>query len=122
MDTPPVQFYTIPSNKSSGLLELHTYPIGFVDHALAVVGSQGLLVFRDITNPAATSIPVGTILDYSSFSFGEKPATNDTSANVLRYASGSRRGKWVAFPQNGGDWTVMWRDGEFRGADSPLHL
>ena len=93
-----------------------------MDHALAVVGSQGLLVFQDITNPGATSVPVGTILDYSSFSLGEKTATNDTAANVLRYASGNHRGKWVAFPQSDGDWTVMWRDGEFRDADSPVYL
>ncbi|KAK3694708.1 hypothetical protein B0T22DRAFT_533703 [Podospora appendiculata] len=103
-----VRFYTVP-NAKTGNVELHTYPVGVVDHALALVGSEshGLLDFSDVVNPASTTFPTGTKCDYTSFrlSAGEQVAAD----NTLVYA-GASNGRWVVFPTgNGAEWSVKWK-------------
>jgi hypothetical protein len=100
-----VKFYTMPSQEATGLVELHTYPVGIIDHTLALVGGQGLLSLKDVANPAATSFPTGTTCDWRSFSM------QDTE--TLTYAGSSQSsGRWVAFPSGIGSWAVKWKDGE----------
>ncbi len=114
-----MQIYTIQSPKNDSLVELHTYPVGIVDHALGLVGAEqtGLLNFQDVTNPAATSVPVGTTLDWTSFKLAQAPATADKPANTVTYARDSQGGKWVAFPAGSNAWSVKWKDGEWSSGD-----
>ncbi|KAK3329571.1 hypothetical protein B0H66DRAFT_526955 [Apodospora peruviana] len=103
-----LRFYPVPSaddkKADAGLVELHTYPSGAVDHALALVGaeSHGLMDLTDVVNPAASNFPKGTKCDWTSFSLNK-------NKNSVAYAGGS--GKWVAFPSGtaGGEWSVKWK-------------
>ena len=108
-DSPAVlHFYPVPSKEGrggAGLYELHRYPVGIVDHALALVGAEarGLMDLTDVPNPAVTKFPTGTKCDWDSFSLDAKDKTVD-------YA-GSSGGRWVAFPSGtGGEWSVKWKD------------
>ena len=106
----PVKVYTVPSGTGQkGLYELHTYPIGIVDHALGLVGNGGLLQLTDVAQPASTTFPVGTTCDWTSFSLGGS-RDPDIKGDTLQY--NGARGKWVAFPGAGGSWKVTWLTGK----------
>ena len=93
-----------------GMYELHTYPVGVVDHALGLVGNNGgLLQLTDVTMPASTTFPVGTTCDWTSFSLGGS-RDPDTEGDTLQY--NGAKGKWVAFPGASGTWKVTWLTGE----------
>ncbi|KAK3393636.1 hypothetical protein B0H63DRAFT_458687 [Podospora didyma] len=101
-ETSVVKFIAVPSSEKPSFVELHTYPIGKVDRALALVGKQGLLDFTDVTEPSSVTVPKGTTCDWTSFSLGEK---------TLKYG-GSKAGGWVAFPtgKDATEWSVKWKD------------
>ena len=63
----PLSFY--PRSGSDGKVELHSYPIGIMDHALGLVGKtrDSLKAFTDLANPAATAFPADTVADWTSF-------------------------------------------------------
>ncbi|KAI0018004.1 hypothetical protein F4780DRAFT_563585 [Xylariomycetidae sp. FL0641] len=101
-DTSPVRVYQTDGQKA-GCKELHTYPVGFVDHSLGLVGDSetpGFLQFVDLVNP------------------GGKP-TDDSVAlwDTFRVSDDGRltndgEGSWLAFPgEDEGAWTVRWSDG-----------
>jgi len=101
--------FTPTTNPKTGLVELHTFPHGAVDQALALVGSesQGLLDLTNVANPASASFPKGTKCDWTSFHLA------DTKAGAtVTYAAES--GGWVAFPaaSGAGEWSVKWKDPE----------
>ncbi|EON96892.1 hypothetical protein UCRPA7_7698 [Phaeoacremonium minimum UCRPA7] len=106
----PVKVYTVPSGTGQkGMYELHTYPVGVVDHALGLVGNNGgLLQLTDVTMPASTTFPVGTTCDWTSFSLGGS-RDPDTEGDTLQY--NGAKGKWVAFPGASGTWKVTWLTG-----------
>ncbi|KAK0618267.1 hypothetical protein B0T17DRAFT_464697, partial [Bombardia bombarda] len=103
-----LRFYPV-TNKETSMVELHTYPVGVVDHALALIGSesQGLLDLSDVVNPDSFTTPKGTKCDWKSFHL----ASSGDSVNTLTYGGAGKNGRWVAFPSgNGAEWTVKWKD------------
>lgn len=115
----PVNFYTAPSPSQSGLVELHTWPIGIVDSVLGLVGSGGLTTLTEISSPETVTYPVGTSADWKSWALIEgAPGTGgaarrvSAAKNLLDYA-GSRTGRWAAFPRANNEWVVTWLEGEF---------
>ncbi|KAI1177074.1 hypothetical protein F4777DRAFT_225743 [Nemania sp. FL0916] len=100
-DTSAVKVYQTKS-EMEGHIQLHTYPIGIVDHALALVGSDGLMNLRDMVNPSATK-PDDEVMEYDKFQVStNNMLTNDDS------------GRWVALPtpaEAEESWTVRWTDG-----------
>ncbi|EPE08268.1 hypothetical protein F503_01051 [Ophiostoma piceae UAMH 11346] len=131
----PAQFYVSSANSTSGsyehLYELHTYPIGIVDHALALNGTSSLLFLRDVANPssAQTNGPGGYKLDWQSFTLGDLggdsygdggTADVDASdlagrvpppllANGLSYAGS--KGRWVLIQKGAHSYAAAWYDG-----------
>lgn len=97
-------------------VELHTYPIGIVDHALALVGraKDSLRSLTDLTNPAATAFPAGTSVDWTGFTMsGGGVGGGDARAGSSQLSYVQQGGKWLAFPaKTATDWTVSWFDGE----------
>lgn len=111
-DAMAVQFYTVNGGKP-GHVELHTYPIGIVDHALALRGAGEQLDFLNVVNPATIPVPAGEIYDWTSFSLAADPEDAGKPANCLDYAAGED-GRWVAVPSgNEGEWSVKWQGGKF---------
>lgn len=113
----PVNFYTAPSPSQSGLVELHTWPIGIVDSVLGLVGSGGLTTLTEISSPETVTYPVGTSADWKSWALIEgAPGTGgaarrvSAAKNLLDYA-GSRTGRWAAFPRANNEWVVTWLEG-----------
>ncbi|KAK3341122.1 hypothetical protein B0T25DRAFT_331602 [Lasiosphaeria hispida] len=114
----PVQFYPVTDRKT-GLVELHTYPIGAVDEILALVGTNGLLTFSNVADPAKAAFPRGTTCDWKSFRLaGGNPTGPGRPSNALAYAGSN--GSWTAFPSgNKGDWSVKWKGADtFTTADN----
>lgn len=101
----PVQVYTVES-PNKGQVELHTYPIGIVDHVLGLVGAGGVLNLSDITNPSSTEFTPGTTVDWTSFKFGG----DGDKGNSVTYAG--KAGGWIAVPAGYEAWTVKWYDGK----------
>ncbi|KXX73574.1 hypothetical protein MMYC01_205816 [Madurella mycetomatis] len=100
--TAPVQFTPVV-NPETGLAELRTYPEG--SNALALIGSNDLLDFASLEDPAGVNVPDGTTVDWTSFKLDEGA---QEEGNVLEYVKGE--GVWVAFPRgNEGDWSVKWK-------------
>ncbi|KAI8628409.1 hypothetical protein F5Y19DRAFT_437595 [Xylariaceae sp. FL1651] len=98
-DTSPVRVYQKSSEKK-GCMELHTYPVGFVDHALGLVGPPGLMTFTDIVNPNGTKPGNGQVKEWDTFQMmSDNKLTNDG------------RGAWLAFPAARSSWKVKWSDG-----------
>lgn len=100
----PVRVYQTSSEKK-GCSQLHTYPIGIVDHALALVGSDGLMALKDMVNPSGAKPETGLVMEWDTFRVTDSKLTNDG------------KGTWVAFPSTEPGWTVKWTDGKF-----PLYL
>lgn len=87
-------------SKKKGLSELHTYPVGIVDHALGLEGKPGVTTLVDITNPANPKTQDGQPLAWDSFRVADGKLTVDGE------------GHWDAFPgPKQGDWTIKWNDG-----------
>ncbi|RYP03642.1 hypothetical protein DL764_005021 [Monosporascus ibericus] len=97
-DQPPVQVFTLESKKK-GLVELHTYPIGIVDHALGLQGPPGLLTFVDLVNPRMGDPEDGTVKVWDTFRVSDGKLINEG------------QGEWCAFPLQTGGWVVKWYDG-----------
>lgn len=97
----PVRVYTTASSKAEGLLELHTYPVGIVDHAIALHGPSGLMNMVDMANPKGKHTNDDNVVNvFDTFRVVEDKLTNDGS------------GKWYAFPTERGGYVVKWYDGE----------
>ncbi|KAI1128341.1 hypothetical protein F5Y10DRAFT_265252 [Nemania abortiva] len=97
-DTSAVRVYQSSSEKK-GCTELHTYPVGIVDHALGLVGSNGLMTLTDMVNPAGTKPGDGVEALWDAFRVSNSRLTNDG------------KGTWVAFPTGTTSWSVKWADG-----------
>ncbi|KAK8878889.1 hypothetical protein PGQ11_000183 [Apiospora arundinis] len=93
-----VQVYPASSEKS-GCSTLHTYPIGIVDHAIAVSGQGPFRDFIDVTMPAGLSTSNSTT-NWDSFQMAEDHLKLDIG------------GQWVAFPDPNEGWNVKWFDGK----------
>ncbi|KAI1361656.1 hypothetical protein F5Y08DRAFT_12245 [Xylaria arbuscula] len=97
-----IRVYKTSSTKA-GCSQLHTYPIGIVDHALALVGSNGLMTLTDMVNPAGAK-PEDA--EWDAFRVSDGKLTNDGE------------GRWVAFPGAEDSWSLKWTDGSaFMTAD-----
>ncbi|KAI0105126.1 hypothetical protein GGR51DRAFT_204539 [Nemania sp. FL0031] len=94
-DISAVRVYQTGSEKK-GCTELHTYPVGIVDHALGLVGSNGLMTLTDMVNPEGTKPGNGL---WDAFRVSNSRLTNDG------------QGTWVAFPTGKSSWSVKWADG-----------
>ncbi|KAI1431044.1 hypothetical protein GGR50DRAFT_690042 [Xylaria sp. CBS 124048] len=87
------------SSEKTGYSELHTYPIGIVDHALGLIGYDGLLALKDTVNPAGVKPQEGQVFEWDTFQVVNGKLTNHGE------------GKWLAFPSARDGWTVNWSDG-----------
>jgi hypothetical protein len=110
-----LRFYTIQSrNKTT--FELHTWPIGFVDHALALVGppDSGLFAFQDLTNPhsdpAGSAVGQDQPATFTDFVLGGPDPETGREVSMLSFGPGKSR--WVAFPRANGEWEIKWYDGK----------
>ncbi|KAL7622593.1 hypothetical protein AAE478_008103 [Parahypoxylon ruwenzoriense] len=97
-DIEPVKVYTVESQKE-GLNELHTYPVGIVDHSIGLLGPPGLLTLVDMMNPHNVQPGEGTIAQWDTFRVDDGKVTNDGA------------GQWLAFPGPRDTWKVKWSDG-----------
>jgi hypothetical protein len=97
-----VTVYGIPSLNSSKATELHTYPIGIVDHVLALEGPQGFLSIYDEVNIGGKVVSSSnqTVVDAKNFQVKD---------GLLNYL-GDRSGRWVVFPQGSG-YVLRWLGG-----------
>jgi hypothetical protein len=102
-----VQVYTMPS-KDGKNVQLHTYPVGVVDHALALSGQGALLSFTDVINPGKTS---SSSIDWNSFNINTS-SSSTKPANSLEYR-GTMLGKWVATNIGSNEWLVQYRARKF---------
>ncbi|KAK8084331.1 hypothetical protein PG997_005602 [Apiospora hydei] len=93
-----VKVYPASSSKP-GCSTLHTYPIGIVDHAVAINGTSAFRDFVDVTQPAGLSAS-NSMTNWNSFKMAD---------NLLKLDMG---GKWVAFPDGNGGYNVKWFDGQ----------
>ncbi|KAI0969645.1 hypothetical protein F4678DRAFT_166740 [Xylaria arbuscula] len=101
----PIRVYQT-SSKKAGCSQLHTYPVGVVDHALALVGSDGLMALTDMVNPSGAKPADGQVTEWDTFRISDDRLTNDG------------QGRWVAFPGARSSWSVKWTDGSvFMPAD-----
>ncbi|KAI1260670.1 hypothetical protein F5Y18DRAFT_432020 [Xylariaceae sp. FL1019] len=113
-DASPVQVYQSNSQKP-GCKELHTFPIGIVDHSLGLVGQPGFLSFTDMVNPEG--LKPGVV----------KPGDSNDEADVFYWntfvvdnhhmLTDSSPGLWRAYPSTGdnfgdGNWEVKWVSGD----------
>ncbi|KAI1134569.1 hypothetical protein F5Y05DRAFT_397523 [Hypoxylon sp. FL0543] len=97
-DTSPVKVYTVDSQKE-GCTELHTYPVGIVDHSIGLLGPPSLLTLVDMTNPRTVQPGDGNVAQWDTFRISDGKLTNDAE------------GQWLAFPGSGNSWNVKWSDG-----------
>ncbi|KAK1768352.1 hypothetical protein QBC33DRAFT_513967 [Phialemonium atrogriseum] len=123
-----VRIYAVPGRSEAGsnqLVELHTYPIGIVDHALALSGAGEQLDLVNLVNPAATTSAGGDdTYDWTSFSLDSQPRDAGKPANCVDY-SADRAGRWVAIPAgNEDEWSVKWQgaDGIFTAVNMPIDI
>jgi hypothetical protein len=95
-DNSPVQVYTIENPDDAELSSLHTWPIGIIDHALGLVGSDGFYNLQDIVNPK----PTDSDSHWQTFKLGSDGlVTNDLP------------GVWRVYP-GGNGWELKWVDGK----------
>ncbi|KAI0164141.1 hypothetical protein GGR57DRAFT_498246 [Xylariaceae sp. FL1272] len=109
-DASPVQVYPSKSQKP-GCMELHTYPVGIIDHSLGLVGEPGFLSFTDMVNPEGMEPGVvydeDDVFHWDTFAVDANHMLTDTSS----------QGVWRAYPSTGDsagddDWEVKWVSGE----------
>ncbi|KAI1758588.1 hypothetical protein GGR53DRAFT_524550 [Hypoxylon sp. FL1150] len=94
----PIQVYQIESEKED-CIELHTYPVGIVDHTLGLMGPPGLLALVDMTNPRTIDPGEGTVAQWDTFRITKGKLGNSID------------GQWLAFPGQNDRWAVKWSDG-----------
>ena len=105
----PLEVYTVKSpdfNEKFGLLELHTWPIGIVDHVIGIAGSSSMSSLVGITNPANPNLstPKPPVVSWNMFHFdgNEKNGTVD-------YQRGSAN--WISRPVTASGYGVELWDG-----------
>ncbi|KAI1799651.1 hypothetical protein F4811DRAFT_88569 [Daldinia bambusicola] len=98
-DVSPVKVYTVDSEKE-GCNELHTYPVGIVDHSIGLLGPPDLLTLVDMMNPHSIKPGDGNIAQWDTFQLSDGKLTNDVE------------GQWLAFPSGRDAWQVKWTDGK----------
>ncbi|KAI1813457.1 hypothetical protein GGS20DRAFT_477476 [Poronia punctata] len=97
-DPSPIRVYKTSSQKK-GRNQLHTYPIGIVDHALGLVGPPDFMTLTDMINPARVKPKDGEVAVWDTFVISHDRLTNDG------------RGAWLAFPAAESSWRIKWSDG-----------
>lgn len=112
----------MPVSSGNNTVELHAYPAGPVDHALALAAPGGSRLQLDLVNvadPASAGTATGgtddgqpnTTYDWTSFSLNAEPREAGKPANCLDYDA-DREGRWVAIPgEEEDEWSVKWQDG-----------
>lgn len=96
---PPLQVYTTESSKD-GLMEIHTYPIGIVNHALGLHGPKGLMNLVDMVNPQGEKDD-DVVQVWDTFRMAE-------DGELLNDGGG----QWYTFPVRRGGYIVKWYDGK----------
>ena len=97
------------SGGGDGKVSLHTYPVGIIDHALALVGREktALRTLTNLANPASSAFPAGTSADWTSFtmtrSSGGNAVDGGRAAGVEELAV-AKQGQWIAMPKTNNDW------------------
>ena len=100
-DSNPITVYTLPNDE--GGMELHTYPIGIVDHALGLHGRRGLMTFVEMVNPRKGKGDDDELVSYWD--------TFRVSQDEKLVNQGD--GRWFAFPTLKDGWVVKWYDSKF---------
>jgi hypothetical protein len=95
-DHADAEVYEIETPGKPGLVSLHTWPVGIVDHVLTLQGDNGLY---DLVDTVHTSQSLGGT-HYDTFKLVDGKVTQDLE------------GGWIAVP-SGSDWKVRWYDGEW---------
>ena len=102
-DSNPITVYTLQNEK--GGMELHTYPIGIVDHALGLHGRRGLMTFVEMVNPKKEKGGDDGLVSYWD--------TFRVSEDEKLVNEGD--GRWFAFPTFKDSWVVKWYDSKCDG-------
>ena len=89
-------------------MELHTYPIGIVDHTLGLEGPEGLLAFVEMVDPKGEKDGDGVVRKWDTFRLTE----DETLVN-------DGDGQWYAFPTHDDGWIVKWYDSKSRNHPQP---
>ncbi|KAL1883128.1 hypothetical protein VTK73DRAFT_9495 [Phialemonium thermophilum] len=131
-DSSALRIYPTTSD-SSGNVELHVYPNGVVDHALALRGGSAQLDFLEVADPAMSTDALsepdtrknnpGEDLDWRSFVLNAEPQTAGKPANCLGYSA--KDGRWVVVPFGvDGEWSVKFQtdDGIFAEDYVPIDI
>ncbi|CAM1503043.1 Fc.00g078190.m01.CDS01 [Cosmosporella sp. VM-42] len=90
------------ADENTDTISLHTTPIGIVDHALGLVGSDGYLEFRDLTQPAVQSKAQDT---KDTYSWDDFRLGRGGKENQLVWGKDKVKPGWIATPSDG-DYTV----------------
>ncbi|KAI3320275.1 hypothetical protein HD806DRAFT_507000 [Xylariaceae sp. AK1471] len=107
--TSAVRVYQTSSEKK-GCSQLHTYPVGIVDHALGLVGTPGFMTLTDMVNPEGAAPADGRVTQWDTFRISNNKLTNDG------------RGSWLAFPAAENSWRVKWTDGSTMMTDDYMPI
>lgn len=99
-ETSPLRVYQTSSEKK-GCSQLHTYPVGIVDHALGLVGDPGFMTLTDMVNPQGFKPDDGEVSQWDTFQVSSNKLTNNG------------KGNWLAFPTDDNSWEITWSDGKF---------
>lgn len=94
---------TTNKNEGSNNISLHTYPVGIVDHALGLIGDDGYLDFKDLTQPSGNA----KSSDHDTYSWDEFILADD---DELVYGKRDATPGWIASPQGEEEWTVKYFD------------
>ncbi|KAI0394871.1 hypothetical protein F5Y17DRAFT_231712 [Xylariaceae sp. FL0594] len=86
------------TSQRKGCNQLHTYPIGIIDHALALVGPPEIMTLSDIANPAKVVPDDGQVMLWDTFKVSNSRLANDGP------------GGWLAFPGAKDSWKLKWTD------------
>lgn len=91
-------------------VNLHTWPIGIVDHALGLVGSDGYLDFVDLTAPAGRRENSTATYSWDEFQLTEG---GDPGSQIVWKPGKTVKPGWVAFPgAEVGDWVIRYYDND----------
>ena len=153
---PAATFYVTQSgptgSSAASYYELHSYPIGIVDHALGLNGSatDSIRYLVDVTNPnrtASAGSGGGNTPDYKSFTLGnfnsnvggssdngdDGRAEIDIEINLTKRLppslplngfsyGGTGHGKWLLVQRGSNTFVAGWYDGEFAPPPSLLYF
>lgn len=83
-------------------MSLHPSPVGIIEHALGLTGSDGWLDFKDLAQPGEESTADDETYSWSSFTLGD----TDTGDFALQWGSSTATPGWVAVPVADGGYKI----------------